>query len=132
MRVIYNACFGGYGLSEKAKKLYNEKAGGSVKYYGNIARHDPILVSVIEELGEEANGMCSELALIDIPEGYDYVIDEYDGLERIELVLLEDVLRDKIRAGDEEEIVRYVMMVHKWADVYDDFVVDLEEETDEI
>lgn len=128
MKVVYNSYFGGYGLSEKAMKLYNERAGRIVEYDCDITRHDPILVSVVEELGEEANDRLSELAIIDIPEGYDYIIDEYDGVEGVELVPLEDVLRDKIRAGDEEDIVDYVMMLRTWVDVYDDYIVDLEDE----
>lgn len=127
MRIVYNSGFGGYGLSEKALKLYNERAGRTVEFRYKIARHDPILVSVVEELGDEANDKYSDLALIDIPEGYDYTIDDYDGLEHVELVVNEDVLRDKIRTGDEEELVKYVMMVGKWLDVYENFVIMLEE-----
>ena len=127
MKVVYNSSFGGYGLSEEAIKLYNEKSGRNVEYDFDIERHDPILVAVVEELGDEVNDVFSELTIIDIPEGYDYTIDDYDGFETVELMLLEDVLRDKIRKGNEEEIVEYAMMIHKWPSVYDDFVVELEE-----
>ena len=128
MKVVYNCCFGGYGLSEEAIKLYNEKSGRNIKYDFDIERHDPILVAVVEELGDEVNNIFSELAIIDIPEGYGYAIDDYDGFETVELVLLEDVLRDKIRKGNEEEIVKYAMMIYEWASVYDDFIVDLLED----
>lgn len=46
-------------------------------------RADPLLVQVIEELGKEANGACAELKVVEIPDGVDYEIDEYDGLEHI-------------------------------------------------
>jgi hypothetical protein len=41
------------------------------------------LVQVIEELGEEANGSHAKLEVIEIPDGVEYTIDEYDGIESI-------------------------------------------------
>jgi hypothetical protein len=46
-------------------------------------RTDPILIQVIEELGDAANGMCAALAIAEIPEGTKYRIDEYDGRESV-------------------------------------------------
>lgn len=46
-------------------------------------RDDPLLVQVVEELGDKASGTCAELRVVEIPDGIDYEIDEYDGLERI-------------------------------------------------
>ncbi len=46
-------------------------------------RHDPILVRVVEELGEDANGSCAELSVVEIPDGTDYEVEEYDGNEHI-------------------------------------------------
>ena len=46
-------------------------------------RTDPILIEVIETLGEVANGFCSKLKIVDIPDGMEYVIDEYDGVETL-------------------------------------------------
>ena len=46
-------------------------------------RTDPLLIKVIEELGDEASGSCAELRIVEIPDGIDYEIDEYDGLEHI-------------------------------------------------
>lgn len=46
-------------------------------------RADPLLVQVVEELGVEANGSCAELRVIEIPDGVDYEIDDYDGVETI-------------------------------------------------
>ena len=51
--------------------------------YRYDCRHDPLLVQVVEELGEEANGSCAELKIVDIPDGTDYVISEYDGMEHV-------------------------------------------------
>jgi hypothetical protein len=98
-KVVYNACYGGFGLSIEAMDRMvelgyeglelnpgynpNSKSMYSYKYYGdyNIPRHDPILVQVVEELGEKANGNCADLQ---IEEVYGpYRIDEYDGNESV-------------------------------------------------
>ena len=46
-----------------------------------IARDDPTLVQVIQELGEDANGRFSELKIVNIPKGVQWNIEEYDGRE---------------------------------------------------
>ncbi len=46
-------------------------------------RHDPFLVQVVEEMGKEANGPCATLKVVDIPDGVDYIVQEYDGNEWI-------------------------------------------------
>ncbi len=46
-------------------------------------RTDPLLIQVIEELGEDASGSCAELEVIEIPDGVQYEIEEYDGMESI-------------------------------------------------
>jgi len=122
-KIVYNACYGGFGLSEKATlriaelkgiKLYKGtgnslytpfylvpeeeyerlKAEADNKrdwtrlnevYYSDrdIERDDPILVQVVEELGEEASGMCADLQIAELPAGSFYRIDEYDGNESV-------------------------------------------------
>lgn len=46
-------------------------------------REDEILIEVVEELGEKANGSSAELKVVEIPDGLDYVIDDYDGMETL-------------------------------------------------
>jgi hypothetical protein len=50
----------------------------------SVERTDPDLICVVEHLGKAASGPCSELSIIDIPDGIEYEIDEYDGLESVE------------------------------------------------
>jgi hypothetical protein len=51
-------------------------------YNRNVDRHDPVLVQVVEELGDKANG---EYAKLSIEEVYGpYRIDVYDGYESVE------------------------------------------------
>jgi len=52
-------------------------------YGGNIPRDDPLLVEVVEELGENANGNFARLEIVEIPDDVDWEIDEYDGQEHV-------------------------------------------------
>lgn len=49
----------------------------------SIDRDDGALVKTVELLGDEANGHCAKLKVITIPDGTEYQIDEYDGLESV-------------------------------------------------
>lgn len=82
-KVVYNACYGGFGLSGAAKARYRELAGHDYDEWEG-ARHDPLLVQVVEEMGRGANGECSRLKIASIPDGSKYRIDEYDGQESVE------------------------------------------------
>ena len=124
-KVVYNACYGGFGLSKEACQRYWDIKGQSIWfedalwgftvwlvppeerleerewssvtmdehiaynlayskqtwYNRNVDRHDPVLVQVVEELGDKANG---EYAKLRIEEVYgSYRIDEYDGNESV-------------------------------------------------
>jgi hypothetical protein len=105
-KVVYNGCYGGFSISAAAMRRYAEIKGwqyrepdGSIWHSGCVIdpqgeeiseydieanRTDPVLVQVVEELGDRANGMCAELCIEDLPAGTRYRIDEYDGLEHIE------------------------------------------------
>ena len=66
-------------LGDVVEKLPNE----SHWYYGNLERTDEDLIAVIEELGSDADGRFGDLKIVDIPDGVDWEIDEYDGVETI-------------------------------------------------
>jgi hypothetical protein len=61
---------------------YTKKYSEQTWYNRNVSRHDPILVQVVEELGEKADGMCAKLAIAEVSGAYR--IDEYDGSESVE------------------------------------------------
>ena len=103
-KIVYNACYGGFGLSEKAMQRYGEIKGWVCKKTGDRYqfdvvinemgdeisdwdldkdRTDPVLIQVIEELGEEANGYASKLRIAELEPGTLYRIDEYDGYESV-------------------------------------------------
>ena len=79
---------------EQYHALYEklQKSGGGYKelngkgwYWSHydVARDDADLVAVVEELGEKANGDHADLAVVDVPDGISWEIDEYDGIEHI-------------------------------------------------
>ena len=52
-------------------------------YLRDLERDDPDLVSVVEELGERANGSHAALKIVEVPDGVEWAIEEYDGREWI-------------------------------------------------
>lgn len=49
-----------------------------------IPRNDDALVQVVEELGsKKASGRFAELKIVNIPDGINWDVDEYDGLETV-------------------------------------------------
>jgi hypothetical protein len=82
-KVVCNKCYGGFGLSQKALDLYCEKASLSKVHYYDLERTDPLLVEVLEELGDKANTRFSNLWIEEVPQGTKYRIDEYDGFENV-------------------------------------------------
>lgn len=66
-------------LGEKVDKLPNE----TYWWYGKLERDDADLIAVVEELGKEANGRHAELKVVEIPDGVNWEIDDYDGIETI-------------------------------------------------
>ena len=81
-KIVFNACFGGFGVSQAAWERYVE-LGGKAESGWDIERTDPILVQVVEEMGKAASGSFSHLLIADVPAGTKYRIDEYDGSEAV-------------------------------------------------
>jgi len=100
-KIVINKTFGGFDLSEAGqarlfqlgsehvKKLPPEvrtewhSAGDYLFRSWDIPRHDPLLIQVVEELGEAANGDNAELEIVEIV-GNLYRIREEDGREFVE------------------------------------------------
>jgi hypothetical protein len=83
MKIVINTCHGGFGLSKEALAFYNERAGTAIKYEDDIKRNDLILIQIVEELGEAANGSYARLKVVEIPDDVEWTIKEYDGDEWI-------------------------------------------------
>jgi hypothetical protein len=116
-KIVYNGCFGGFGLSSSALRRYLEIKGipfteeeseysfrdvrfrigtsvtGDPEYFYDFQiedRTDPILVQVVEELGYASNGSCADLCIRELEPGTKYRLQEYDGSEWVETE--EDIL----------------------------------------
>lgn len=65
----------------KADGTYEEDSYWSLDRSAD--RTNSMLIQVVEEMGEEANGDHAELKIVEIPDGVEFEIDEYDGIESI-------------------------------------------------
>lgn len=132
VRVVFNQCYGGFGLSKEAiqryfdikgqqvwieddkeypsfriwtvwltppeerpvrkknwnsmsldeRNAYNKAFSEQTWYDRDVERHDPVLVQVVEELGDKANGKHANLRIAEVSGSYR--ITEYDGYETVE------------------------------------------------
>lgn len=83
IEILYNNCYGGWGLSIKAKELYKLRQGN----FNFDIRDDPILVQIYKELGTDFDGKFSKTKIRKIPKKYKnyYYISEYDGIECVNI-----------------------------------------------
>ena len=72
-----------YSMSIDDRIEHNRKLSEETFYYTSVERDDPVLVQVVEELGEQANGDYAKLEIVEIPDDVDWEIHEYDGIEHI-------------------------------------------------
>ena len=83
MKIVINACFGGFELPTEFCTIYE------LDRYDNIDRTDTRLVDFLETYfeatGEESySGRFSELVIEEIPDtSTDWHISEYDGVESL-------------------------------------------------
>jgi hypothetical protein len=108
--IVINSDYGGFSLSKEAAYLYLELAGipyqlgpqqdrHTETLYGpkilvnnqdwsdhDLDRDDPILVSVVRQLGSKANGKFAKLKIVEVPAGVRWRIASYDGNEWVEEV----------------------------------------------
>jgi hypothetical protein len=70
-----------YEMALEDRRAYNEEYSNQVWRDRDVARDDPVLIQVVEELGEKANGRFADLKIVEIPDDVEWQIDEYDGLE---------------------------------------------------
>lgn len=86
MKILVNKCFGGFAVSDAFLKCWREMHPESkaFRYSFGEQRTNPEVIALVERLGEAANGPCSRLMVVEIPsEATDWMVDEYDGIERI-------------------------------------------------
>ena len=83
MKVVINRCFGGFGLCDAALEEYKIRKGVTDPnfYYYDIPRECPVLVEMVER--GDVDGTFSDLKVVEIPDGVNWYIEEYDGLEHV-------------------------------------------------
>ena len=87
IHVMYNASFGGFGFSDRAKAEYLKHCP-EVAEVDNIERHDPIMVQIVLELGPKAaSAKGAKIELEEIQSRYvnHYSVDDYDGMETVQI-----------------------------------------------
>lgn len=72
-----------YALSMDERIKHNERVSKEELYDKDIPRDDIALVQVVKELGKKASGRFANLAVVNVPDGVSWEIDEYDGLEHV-------------------------------------------------
>ena len=80
MKIVINHCYGGFSLSEELTKELGLTYAGR-----DVDRTDPRLIAAVEKDNKAASVQVAELIVAEIPSGAKYRIQEYDGLEWIEL-----------------------------------------------
>ena len=78
---LFSAPVNWHEMTMEEKQAYNEAYSKQTFNDRNIARDDPILVQVVEEMGEKADSRYSSLSIVEIPDDVEWQIDEYDGNE---------------------------------------------------
>ena len=79
-KIVINNCYGGFGLSKDALDFLRLN---NVNTENTIERDNPFLIQVVENLEEKANNQYSNLRIVEIPDGVEWEISEYDGMEYV-------------------------------------------------
>lgn len=70
-----------YSMPVEERIEYNKACAEQSFYDRDLCRADPVLVQVVEELGELADGRYATLKVVEIPDDVKWQIEEYDGSE---------------------------------------------------
>ena len=89
-KVVYNACYGGFGLSDRGLAEYNRRSSQSVKFPDGIHREDPFLIEMVETMDtREINSEYSKLKVKEFDIKFKSCLgwSEYDGNENVSIDL---------------------------------------------
>lgn len=84
-KIVINTCYGGFGLSEEALQMIAVKKNVDTSDFDHydLDRDDPVMVSIVEELGSKANDKFAQLKVVEIPDDVEWRIMEYGGVEYV-------------------------------------------------
>ena len=90
IEILINIRFGGWNMSKKAIELYklrNPENNFENDFENDFNRHDPILVEIYKELGNNFDGKYGKTKIKKIPKKYEnyYDIDDYEGIESVKI-----------------------------------------------
>lgn len=87
IKVAINDGYGSFMLSEEAMSMFAKLKGINVSeiniFSSQFKRHDEDLIKVVEQMGDKANTICSQIKIVEIPKDIDYKINDYDGWEKV-------------------------------------------------
>ena len=86
-KVVFNACYGGFDMNDNALTEYNKRASEAIHYPELMARDDPVLIEMVEEMGNKMNSNHSKLTIAEFPLSYkDFLTwHENDGKETVSI-----------------------------------------------
>jgi len=93
-QIVLNRCYGGFSLSKQAWELYLQAKGLPCSrwdwghpmdaqgcHYPDPERDDPVLIDIVEKLGNNASGQCSNLEVATVTVTID--LSNFDGKESV-------------------------------------------------
>lgn len=95
-KVLYNTRFGGFHLSDKFCKLFQDQYAETLNAYipyWSKQRSDPRIV----DLFEQRRTRETDIGIEKIPKGCEYMISEYDGKEKVGWDLPKDIMLEDLR-----------------------------------
>jgi hypothetical protein len=131
--VMYNTCYGGFGLSAAAMEEYRKRcpdAEEGLQDFG-ISRHDPVMIEIVKEMRGAASDRFADIRFQRIPAQYanHYEITEYDGMEsvvvhrsRYTVDAVKSILGDRA-LSKADKLARIAAVVHQADDELGDDVV---------
>lgn len=87
--------------NQSLSHLYNEDED-------TMIRTDPILLQVVEQLGDKASANYSRHIIEVVPDDFEYYIDEYDGCESIHLIPILNIDKLIALSSNRDELKKYL------------------------
>jgi hypothetical protein len=86
-KVVFNAGYGGFDMNDDALTEFNKRASKHMAYPEMIDRTDPVLIEMVEEMGDQMNQRHSTLKIAEFPLPYKDFLkwDESDGKEAVSI-----------------------------------------------
>jgi len=112
--VVYNARYGGFGMSKEALAEYNRLTSRCIEHADGIERDDPVLIQLVQTMPHTINDKNSSLKMKEFPMKYKSCLKwhDYDGKETVsinyELYLIFAIkhVKDDARLSSDEKIAR--------------------------